>query len=441
MKQKKLKNFESSLRHTALNNQINNNEIFPILLYYFFSSSTKDLNFSNWSKNFICSIQNSINEIFIDYEKNCNDKYSSLDDLQGLLGFISISKINNSINEKKYDDYFNLIKNIDSKKYPLTVNLLNNILKIISIIQPKLLEKYYPEYQPNFLKDFKNRELLRELSYRLIIENNKLQDEICNLSDNYMYFCLNKKSYTLEKDKKYNSEITNLNFEKSNNEGKIYHLYDVINGSTIFNSNLFKKSLSSNKKGIIGEKLFSASIGGTVVGNLGNKEDVILDSDKYSVKTTYRNIWNHHLAYISDREVANLFLSDKKLSSFKNKVENFNDLILSFFIGNSKLTSLVLQTIQMDELNNTIISSTQYSIPIKNLELVINNKSYIFNNNDLLLIHNDEQFLKISFKERAEILQIMLSTTIENLETLVNSGFANKEQLLQEDIKRKKIKI
>lgn len=67
-----------------------------------------------------------------------------------------------------------------------------------------------------------------------------------------------------------------------------------------------------------------------------------------------------------------IYIKDKRISSFKKEVENFEKLIISFFKGKDSLTNLVLQTVKMDELNNNIIETTQYSISMVNIEKIIN---------------------------------------------------------------------
>lgn len=64
-------------------------------------------------------------------------------------------------------------------------------------------------------------------------------------------------------------------------------------------------------------------------------------------------------------------------------------------------------------------------------------KAYVFNNNEIILINNQEQFLKISIKERSHNLQAMLLTNIESMEQLVKCGLATKEMFLGKEVERK----
>lgn len=419
----------------------NLNENFIFLVYYFFNSQTDNTKFSIWSEKFM-NVRVHINGLFDEHEKNNASNHNIKPDSHdyGFFGFLNKCKTDNNVDDLEYERYFYLANTIHSHFYPNLFKFFNDILKIIPVkTNSELLTKYYPDYQSPLL-DNNTRKSIRDLSFELLQADKVLYDELVKLS----WDSQNIKERTPEILKNYKSQFNNLNKKTLLHKAKSTNLYNVITSKDNFNATLFKKSLSSNTKGIIGEQIFADLIGGTVVGNLGNKEDVVLDSENYSIKTTYRNIWNNHLAYISDKSIADIFLSDKKLSSFKNKVENFNDLIISFFTGNSELTSLVLQTVKMDIINKNVIESTQYIIPIENLKQVINNSSYFFHNSELILVHNNEQFLKISFKERSHTLQIMLSTDVDSLETLVQSKFANKEHSTLPDtipdIKESKIK-
>lgn len=424
----------------------NSKEKFIVLLYYFLNSKTENKNFTQWYSHLITFPSCLVNDIFSDYEKEFGVNKKSPD--YGFLGFINKSQRERKIDSVKYETYFNLINLIDKEKYENLYNLLHNSMALLGrSIDVPLLNKFYTGSNDISLQEAHKKHDIRTISLDLIKEDNQLYKELSELYQVYRMNLLKKEGYSvigldnLNGDKEIECrELDSLNRNLEINQERLNNIYNLITGVSDFNLLLFKTNLNSNAKGLIGEKIFSESIGGSVVGHLGKKTDVILNTSQFSVKTTYGTTWNNHLAYISDKDIIDIYLSDKRMSHFEKKVNNFNELILSFFKGEDSPNTLVLQKVKMDELNNYVLESIQYSIPMESIERMVRENSYIFNNNELVLIHNREQVLKISLKERTNNLQVMLLTNSENMENLVELGIARKEKIVQQDRQRKKSK-
>ena len=373
MKKKHINYLSTVLQHD------NNDKRFLLALYYYYNSKTdENMLFSSWASYYLEPIPTfcvSMNET----QKN-------------LKTFINNCKINNNINEEELADYTKILHTLKDSKHDNVANFIKNVLFIITDTITK--------------KNYNSK--IRDLTIETLKEKIKLNEQEKNLNN------LNKKEF----------QILNEKFKL--NEQKINNLYNVIIGNEPINDELFKNNFNSNQKGIIGEKLFAKNNGGEVVGFLGKKTDVIIDDKSYSIKTTYGNSWNHHLAYITDEKIKNKYNEKKKFSTLLDF--DLHKLVMSFINGEQNINFLALQIVKMDELNSNIEKTVLYNIPIKLIEETLTNNNYFFNNNELILINNKEQFLKFSIKNRSQSLQVMLSTCNKSLDNLVDLNLIEKKE-------------
>lgn len=70
--------------------------------------------------------------------------------------------------------------------------------------------------------------------------------------------------------------------------------------------NYLKNNFNSNQKELL-VKNYLLKIMVEKLQVFQEKTDVIIDDKSYSIKTTYGNSWNHHLAYITDEKIKNKY--------------------------------------------------------------------------------------------------------------------------------------
>lgn len=341
------------------------------------------------------------------------------------MNFVEDSLTNKKLNEEKFEYFLNIINgNV------LDLGIRKVFHQIFSLLARDLnldlCEKYFPEK----LKELSSVELSNNSNYpMLILETINSEVESCNSR--------NRLTVSSPKD-----EVLNIIQNAQKTQKKLKALSDFIIRGSDLETSLFKLELNSSHKGRIGESLFSDAVGGSVVGHLGKKVDVKTTNDSYSIKTTYAHSWNNHLAYFNG-ELYEKFQETKRLSSI-GKEESFQNLLLSFFKGKDdteKLDYLILQKIKMNELNTVVEHGKAYKIPLSFIENAISSKSYIFNASELILIHDDEQFMKLNVKERTGGGQIMLVATESNLELLFKKDLIYKKEVLNNSKKNNNLKM
>lgn len=396
MKKKHIDYLNTRLQHD------NNDKRFLLALYYYYNSKTDEsMLFSSWASYYLEPIPTSC--------------VSMNETQKNLKTFINNCKINNNINEEELADYTKILHTLKDSKHDNVANFIKNVLFIITDTITK--------------KNYNSK--IRDLTIETLKEKIKLNEQeknLNNLNKKELGINVNKFSWNLNNTihVKYEKEFQILNEKFKLNEQKINNLYNVIIGNEPINDELFKNNFNSNQKGIIGEKLFAKNNGGEVVGFLGKKTDVIIDDKSYSIKTTYGNSWNHHLAYITDEKIKNKYNEKKKFSTLLDF--DLHKLVMSFINGEQNINFLALQIVKMDELNSNIEKTVLYNIPIKLIEETLTNNNYFFNNNELILINNKEQFLKFSIKNRSQSLQVMLSTCNKSLDNLVDLNLIEKKE-------------
>ncbi len=277
MKKKHIDYLSTRLQHDS------NDKRFLLALYYYYNSKTdENMVFSSWSSYYLDIVPIAC---------------ISLNDTQkNLKTFINNCKINNNVNEEELEDYTKIIDVLKDSKNDNVANFIKNVLFVIT---HNIIKKNY-------------NSKIRELSIETLTEKIKLNEQEENLNSlnkKELGINVNKFSWNLNNEihAKYKKEFQILNEKFTLNEKKINNLYNFIIGNEPINDELFKNNFNSNQKGIIGEKLFAKNNGGEVVGFLGKKTDVIIDDKSYSIKTTYGNSWNHHLAYITDEKIKNKY--------------------------------------------------------------------------------------------------------------------------------------
>lgn len=207
------------------------------------------------------------------------------------------------------------------------------------------------------------------------------------------------------------------------NDPKVQNLYNNIVVGEKLNSELFKLKLTSHKKGLLGETIFGDLIGGEVVGYKNNKTDIVEDGQNISLKTTYASSWNHHLAYLKkDSNVKLIEALNNKIPFFKTKDINWVETINTLLSGNDLINELVFQKITLDEMNKKPTDIKYWRFSKDDIIKIITTKQFIFQNNNIILFHNQEQFLKFNFKKRSDSYQVMVSVEENALNNAVENN-------------------
>jgi hypothetical protein len=221
--------------------------------------------------------------------------------------------------------------------------------------------------------------------------------------------------------------------------------YNYVQGDVCLEEELLKKELNSHEKGQLGENLYSQIFGGEVVGFAGNKTDVItFNNEKVSIKSSYTQNWNNHLSYLNKKNASHQHIIDalneeKSLSKIKNI--QWADTFEGMFIGQDKLNSIVFQQVKMDKLNRHVEEGHIWKIDIGFLKNIFQQKQFIFQNNNIIFFHDDEQFLKISFKKRTDKVQIMVLTDEMSLNRLAESNLAQYHKFEKQNLKKKNLSM
>lgn len=206
-------------------------------------------------------------------------------------------------------------------------------------------------------------------------------------------------------------------------DARIAHIFNYLEGKEPVNCDIIKQDLSSHDKGRIGEELFGKFLNGEVVGHKNNKVDITDEKiGNISLKTSYSSTWNNHLAYLNNKIDSHALLSDAinhKIPLYKIKDINWHDIIKSFISGDESIHELAFQKIIMDDFNKSVVDVKVWRLPVKEILNIINNKQFIFHNNNIILFHENEQILKINIKKRSDKIQIMVLTDEAALDNAV----------------------
>lgn len=210
------------------------------------------------------------------------------------------------------------------------------------------------------------------------------------------------------------------------NDKRFEHIYDYLEGKCKLDSAVIKGILTSHEKGKIGEQVFGSYINGEVIGHQNNKVDIREDNgNNISLKTSYSNIWNNHLSYLNSSNESHSILIDsinEKTPLFKIKGIDWHNTIKSFITGNENIQELAFQKIVMDEFNHKPIDIKVWRINVDKVLDLIESKQFIFQNNNIIVFHEQEQILKFNIKKRTDKIQIMVCTEESLLNHAVENG-------------------
>lgn len=250
-----------------------------------------------------------------------------------------------------------------------------------------------------------------------------------------------------------NEHIDNYNLEKKNlppqswledlsiRDERVENLYNNIVLKEPLNNDFFKLKLNSHKKGKLGEQVFGDLINGDVIGYKNNKTDIIEEGKNISLKTSYSSSWNHHLAYL-DKAEQEIFLEclDNKQPFSKLKNIDWENIINRLFCGQEDINEIVFQKIVLDNLNKNPTDIKVWRFLKEDILDIIKNKQFIFQKHNIVLYHNQEQFVKLSFKKRSNAYQVMITTDEEALNNMVEDNFGKFSHPVQNDKKIYSIK-
>ncbi len=225
----------------------------------------------------------------------------------------------------------------------------------------------------------------------------------------------------------YNYEIRNPAFNEI--------VKKIENNESIWIENKYNiKKMTSHEKGLMGERFFSILHGGDVVGHYGDKTDVITKDSNFSIKTSYTGSWNHHLSYLNTDKYSDLIkiIEEKKSlsSSGINWTEFFTKNACSEDTTHISFQNVLIQDGEIKELEN-------WKIDVSNLLEIFNQKSYIFQKQNMIIHKDGELLFKLQFKKRSNGYQLMIITDKESLNNMVEKNICEYQVFEQDKTKNR----
>lgn len=222
---------------------------------------------------------------------------------------------------------------------------------------------------------------------------------------------------------------------------KIQHIFNYLENKEKLTPHIIKIALTSHDKGKLGEELFGEFIQGEVIGYKNNKTDIIDDQSNISLKTSYNNTWNNHLSYLHDNKDTQVLFHaiHNKIPLYTLKNMDWYNIIQHFICGEEIIHELAFQKIILDEANNNPIDIKVWRLKTDKIMELVKNKQFIFQNNNIILFHNQDQVLKFNIKKRTDKIQIMILTDEHSLTNAIshNLGDYSRPIALKKDTKIK----
>lgn len=207
------------------------------------------------------------------------------------------------------------------------------------------------------------------------------------------------------------------------NDLRIKHLFNAVEKTEKLNLHILNKTMNSYEKGYLGEHTLGGIIGAEIVGHKNNKVDLVgLNGEHISLKTSYNGTWNHHLAYLNKEQVL-IDAINSKTPLYQIKNIDWQQIVEDLICGNENIQELVFQKITMDEQGVEPIDNKVWRLKTASIITAVKNKQFIFQGNNIIVFHENEQVFKINIKKRSDKIQIMIITSEESLNNAMSKNF------------------
>lgn len=325
----------------------------------------------------------------------------------------------NQTKQKIIDISISLIRTINSIKngQQLIENPINNT-KVININKyneyVQFTIKHILNYCSQYDKDFKI--IGNQLFHDFEITQNKQNIKVFNA----IVFFVNQHLDRYQKVKK-ESGLEHYSGTILIVDEKIQHIFNYLENKEKLDVQIIKIALNSYDKGKLGEELFGEFIQGEVIGYQNNKTDVIDENSNISLKTSYTNTWNNHLSYLNENKetIALLNAINNKIPLYTLKEINWFNIIQHFICGEETIHELAFQKIILDESENNPIDIKVWRLKTDKIMELVKEKQFIFQNNNIILFHNQDQVLKFNIKKRTDKIQVMVITDENSLNNAI----------------------